>query len=120
MGADSTELEDIEIYTPIEMLVEGLKVLGWDETNMTSTLTIKTKKDRFRGHYGSNPDVAAQMWEDLQTTTVQAARIDPSKRNLLHFSGQCIFLESTQKARLKRSKFGRCLKTHTLTTPGTV
>ena len=49
MDADSTELLDVEIYTPGEMLVEGLKVLGWDETNMTSRLTIKTKKDRFRG-----------------------------------------------------------------------
>jgi len=85
---------------------------------MTSRSSIKTKKDRFHGHHGSNPHVAAQMWEDLQTTTVEVARVDPSKRNLLHFSGECIFLESTQKAQLRQNKFGRFLKTHTLIAPG--
>ena len=93
MDANSTELENIEIYTSDEILELGLKYLGWDETNMTSRLTTQTKKDRFRGLYGSDPHVAAQMWADLQTTTVEAARIDPSKRNLQHYCWAMHFLK---------------------------
>jgi len=101
MDADSTELEDIEIYSPNEMLVKGLKVLGWDETKMTSRLTIKTKKDWFSGQYGSNPHVAAQMWEGLQMTTVEAARVDPSKCNLLHFFWAMYFLRKYPKSSIE-------------------
>ena len=107
--ADSAELEKIEIYTPDEMLVEGLKVLGWDETNMTSRLTIKTKKDRFRGHHGSNPHVAAQMWEDLQTPTVKAARVDPSKRNLLHFFWGMHFLRKYPKSSIEAEQIWKII-----------
>ena len=97
MDADSMDL-DVEIYTPEEMLAKGLKVLGWDKTNMTSRLTTQTKKDRFRGLYGSNPHVVAQIWEDLQTTTFDEARIDLSRRNLLHFFWAMHFLRKYPKS----------------------
>ena len=92
MDADSMELEDLVNCTPNEMLVEGLNYLGWDESNMTARLSIETKKDRFHGHCGSNPHVCAQIWEDLQMTTAQEARIDPSRRNLRHFFWAMHFL----------------------------
>jgi len=97
MDANS-EIEDIEIYTPAEMLVEGLKHLGWDDSNMTMRLTTQTKKDRFRGHFGSDPHVAAQIWEDLQTTTIELARVPPSQRNLEHFFWAMHFLKRYPKS----------------------
>ena len=96
MDANS-ESEDIEIYTPAEMLVEGLKYLGWDNSNMTIRLTTQTKKDRFRGHFGSDPHVAAQIWEDLQTTKIELARVPPSQRNLKHFFWAMHFLKQHPK-----------------------
>jgi len=96
MDANS-ESEDIEIYTPAEMLVEGLKYLGWDNSNMTIRLTTQTKKDRFRGHFGSDPHVAAQIWEDLQTTKIELARVPPSQCNLKHFFWAMHFLKRYPK-----------------------
>jgi len=85
MDADSMELEDIVICAPDEMLTEGLNCLGCDESNMTARLSMQTMNDRFRGMYGSNPHVCAQIWEDLQTTMVQEARIDPSRLTKVQF-----------------------------------
>jgi len=100
MDANS-ESEDIEIHAPAEMLVEGLKHLGWDNSNMTTRLTTQMKKDRFRGHFGSDPRVAAQIWEDPQTTKIELARVPPSQRNLLHFFWAMHFLKKYPKSAIE-------------------
>jgi len=97
MDANS-ESQDIEIHAPAEMLVEGLKCLGWDNSNMTTRLTAQTKKDRFQGHFGSDPQVAAQIWEDPQTTKIELARVPPSQCNLLHFFWAMHFLKKYPKS----------------------
>jgi len=91
-------LPDVDILTPNEMLVAGLNLLGWDDSNMTSRLTDKTKKERFRGHFGANPHVLAQIWEDLQITTLEEARVEPSKRSLPHFFWAFHFLKRYPKS----------------------
>jgi hypothetical protein len=41
----------------------------------------KTNLDCFRSLYGSNPVVYAQIWEDLQTTEIEDARLTNSESN---------------------------------------
>lgn len=91
-------LPDIEIFSPDEMLVAGLTGLGWNDSNMTARLTVTTKKERFRGHFGADPHVIAQIWEDLQTTTHDEARIDPTRRNLQHLFWTLHFLKRYPKS----------------------
>jgi hypothetical protein len=45
----------------------------------------KTNIDRFRGHFGSNPNVIAEILEDLQTTEVEEAYVPSEKLNIDHF-----------------------------------
>jgi hypothetical protein len=44
----------------------------------------ETNVYRFRGHFGSNPIIYAEIWEDLQTTEVEEARV-PTKDLNIHF-----------------------------------
>ena len=83
--------EDIEIYTPDEMLYMGLKLLKWEDHQL-ARVCRETRVTRYRGHFGANPHIYAQMWEDLQTTTLEAARIDPSRRCIKIFHATLHFL----------------------------
>ena len=65
---------DIEIYTPDEMLRMGLKLLKWED-NQLARVCRETQVTRCIGHFAANPRVYAQMWEDLQTTFSKVARI---------------------------------------------
>ena len=40
-----------------------------------NAVTSKTNVQRFKDHYGVNPVIAAQVWRDLQTTTINRARL---------------------------------------------
>jgi len=85
---------DLNILTEVEMLVEGLKLLGWTEEKLNRPKEKRTNVDRFRGHYGADPHVVAQIWEDLQTTSVEAARIDvKSRRKIKYFFMTLHFLK---------------------------
>jgi DDE superfamily endonuclease len=68
---------DALILTGDEMLLYGLKLLGWEEKQ----LVRKSKNNRdnllslFKSDFGASPAVVAQIFEDLQTTDLPAARI---------------------------------------------
>lgn len=60
------------ILTADEVLRKGLQLVGFDcrrQRNASSPTNLR----RFRTHYGSNPSVYAQIWEDLQTTMIPEA-----------------------------------------------
>lgn len=63
------------IYTPDEVLAFGLKLYGYDDPRL-GRQTRKTNVADFKSHFGTYPSVLAQIWEDLQTTHVAAARIN--------------------------------------------
>jgi len=68
----------LDIKTPVEMLAAGLELVYTDQKiNRVKgdPYSSKTNVQRFKDHYGANPVAVARIWEDLQTTTVTAARI---------------------------------------------
>ena len=64
------------IYTENEVRVKGLLILGWSEQQIDRIQNV-TADERLRADFGANPHIIAQLWEDLQTTPIDAARIDP-------------------------------------------
>ena len=87
---DDISLPDIEIYTAREMLDIGLKLLRWEDHQL-ARVQHETRVTRYIGHFGAGPGVLAQLWEDLQTTSLEEARVNTSRRcvrifhSALHF-----------------------------------
>ena len=67
--------EKLVIFSPREMLNEGLLLLGWTQKKI-DRVEESTNSIRFRSHFNCNPPVAAQIWEDLQTTKIEGANIN--------------------------------------------
>jgi hypothetical protein len=66
----------VVVLTSEEMLRKGLELVGFE---FDRQLKVKSEQNntRFKAHYGSNPIVYAQIWEDFQTTEIPEARIGP-------------------------------------------
>lgn len=62
----------IVIQTPDEILVRGLELVGIDRDRQ-KRFKQSIKLEHFRSHFGSDPVVYADIWEDLQTTNLPAA-----------------------------------------------
>ena len=67
----------VVFLTADEFMRMGLERVGFNYRVQQKVLRT-TNLTRFKAHYGSNPVVYAQIWEDLQTTTIPEARI-PTK-----------------------------------------
>jgi hypothetical protein len=65
----------VAILTADEILRKGLLLVGFDFRRQDE-VSKASNLGRFRAHYGSNPVVYAQMWEDFQTTVIPEACID--------------------------------------------
>ena len=55
----------VVVLTADEFLRKGLELVGFDHRRQQQVCRA-TNLSRFKGHYGSNPNVYAQIWEDLQ------------------------------------------------------
>jgi hypothetical protein len=64
----------ILIYTPDQVLRRGLSLAGMDVDRQEKQNRESCIGD-FKAAYGIHPLVLAQIWEDLQTTTIPTARI---------------------------------------------
>jgi hypothetical protein len=73
----------VVILTLDEFLWKGLQLVGFDHAGCQQGVCRATNLMRFRAHYGSNPVVYAQIWEDLQMTV---ALDDAKKWTLIPFS----------------------------------
>lgn len=76
-GSDSSFDDDMLILTVDELLRHGLKLLGWTDKLLDRKSKYKHEKQThlFKCDFGACPQVVAQIFEDLQTTTIAAARI---------------------------------------------
>jgi hypothetical protein len=74
------------VFTANEILMIRLKlVLGYKKRRIRRAKK-QTNLDRFHGHFGSNPNVLAEILEDLQTTEeVEEAQVPPEKLNIKYF-----------------------------------
>lgn len=75
----------VYIYRPVQILRIGLKLLKVDEHKLRKQ-SYKSQIEDFKGHYGTEPFVLAQIWEDLQmlledpAELFQIAIVKPSAR----------------------------------------
>lgn len=72
--SDRSEDPELIIFTSSEMLRIGLLLLRFTEAQVDNW-KLETSKEKFRNHFGANPHVIARIWEDLQTTDIQEARL---------------------------------------------
>lgn len=80
------------IHTPDELLEFGLLIAGF--SIQRQQVCRKTLIARFVGHYGAKPVVYSELWEDFQTTTIAAARIQEKDLSLNYFFMTLVFLKS--------------------------
>lgn len=64
------------IVSADEMLRKGLQMGGFDDYRQQRVRRVQNL-ERFKGLYGSTPKVYSQIFEDLQTTEIAEARVDP-------------------------------------------
>jgi hypothetical protein len=98
------------ILTADEFLLKGLELGGFD-IRRQGRVSQKTNLERFKGLYGSNPIVYAQMWEDLQTTDIAESRLKANELCVTRFLCSINFLKCYQSESERAGKFKICEKT---------
>ena len=94
---------NIHIITPDELMEIGLK-LGNYSVRQTRGSGRRANVDRFRDKCGSNPLALCQLWEDLQTTSNDNARIDPFKTDVQKFLSSMFWIKK-HPTELDRTSF---------------
>ena len=69
---------EIHVLTTLETLNAGLLVVGYDQKSL-DRVGLKKNISRFRTHYVCHPRVFVDIFERLQTTQIEEARLDCSK-----------------------------------------
>jgi hypothetical protein len=92
------------VYSCDEILERGLLAVGIVDP---STACRDSNLDSFHSHYGSNPIVYAQIWEDLQTTEIEEAKISGAVANtgLDYFLMEIHFLKCYPTEQQQVSRF---------------
>lgn len=80
------------LLTPQEVLQAGLKLVRFTEGRI-GRAGATTNSTRFKRHYGCNQIVAAQLFEDLQITSIDEARLDDGKISITYFLQALNFLK---------------------------
>ena len=88
-----------------EVLQEGLVLAGVD-VKCQSRATRATNVTRFKAEYGSDPEVYARIFNDLQTATNDEAKMDGWKVPLAGFFIATHFLKRYQTEMEQANKFG--------------
>ena len=66
------------------MLRRGLELINWDPARL-HRISLKTQKRKFRETYGNDTSTLCDIYEDLQTTSSEEARIVGSESTLTKF-----------------------------------
>jgi len=100
-------------YTADQVLKVGLKLLGVS-TARQNRQKHKTNVQDFRDHYGTEPDICAKIWDDLQTTNIPDAKIQATLypgRDLKNFLRACHFLRRYKTEAERKVDSGNTKKT---------
>jgi hypothetical protein len=81
---DNNEHNAANFLTPDEFLKIGLRLVGYTKRRIRRSKK-RSNVERFLGHFGSIPCICASIWEDLQTTQVEEARVPKERLNVQHF-----------------------------------
>jgi hypothetical protein len=85
---DNDNDNDLVVYTADVILRFGLQLVGYTRSRIWRAKK-DTNVDQFHGHFGSNPIIYAEIWEDLQTIKVQEARVPPKDLNIIFSPRPC-------------------------------
>jgi hypothetical protein len=99
----------VVILTADKILQKGLLLVGFDARCQQNVKRV-TNIGRFKTHYGSDPLVYAQIWEDLQMTNNPGARIS-EKVTANSFLQGMHFLKLYPKEAERAGTFKVCEKT---------
>ena len=99
------------ILTPKEILHIGLKLVRYTENRIERAKNPKTNTTRFKKHFGVNQIVAAQVFENLQTSEHPEARLDEGKVNVEYFLQALYFLKVYGNEGTREPIFDRSPKT---------
>ena len=69
------------VVSPKEWLALGLELVGFEPRRQNCSYELKM--ERFLAHFGASPDAHCAIFSDLQTTQIEAARIE--KPSISHF-----------------------------------
>lgn len=83
---DDPSIGNLLILTPEEVMMKGLVLLGWNAERLKKRKSEETNVSQYSGWYGVDPCVIAQLLEDLQTTSIENARIDNINLDKLHWA----------------------------------
>lgn len=83
MIVDDDALNGLVVHTINEMLVLGLKHVGYSEQRIQKSSPESNKY--LRVHFGSDAKAVCQIWMDLQTTIISEAFVPKTKRNVKHY-----------------------------------
>ena len=100
--------DDVVVLSVDEMLYSGLKLLGWDECRL-DRWQCGTNVEQCIGMCGAHPSVVAQVCVDLQTTTVESARIEDLSVDKLHWAFHFLYRYPTETER--ESTWQKCANT---------
>lgn len=101
---------NLVILTADEILSKGLNLLGWD-TSRVEKWKSETALEQYRGMYGVNPVVTAQLCEDLQRTEVEDARIEPGKMDITKLHWTLHFLYRYPSELERTNLWNKCANT---------
>ena len=82
---NSFDLEDgvTSVYTPSEIIFEGLRLAGIDSDAQNAQ--PKSNVQGYIDQYGSHPGVLYNSWVDLQAATYEKARVPPEKLDIIYY-----------------------------------
>jgi hypothetical protein len=100
----------VVILTADQVLHQGLICVGF-KTNRIQNTSRASNLERFRAHYGSNPLVYAQIWEDLQTARIPEAYIEATEQGFKEFMMSVYFLKCYPTEAQLSATFNICEKT---------
>lgn len=98
------------IVTADDMLRMGLELGGFDAKRQ-ERVERKTNLRHFNALYGSNPIVYAEIFEDLQTTSIAKARVDSKVICVESFLMGIHFLKCYPTEEVRSGVFKVCEKT---------
>jgi hypothetical protein len=102
------------ILTDDQVMAKGLELIGFG-VERQARVKKETNVRRFKDGYGSAPLVYAQIWEDLQTTTIVAAHVAGTHKYLVkafkYFMSALHFLTNYSTESQRGGRFQNCEKT---------
>jgi hypothetical protein len=72
------------VFTPDELLFRGLAVFKYTPVRQNS-VSKERNLERFANYIGKSPEALACLWDDLQSTQIEAARVKGTEKMFYYY-----------------------------------